>query len=106
MKLQPRQQILEIWQATPRTSFPDKKWIWSGRDSSHSISDAEQLLCIMTPATQVPMFRLDQPDATTEDVLRAIDVFGDSVEVPRLLVRVLTDYMERYSAEDGTPIFS
>ena len=106
MKLQPRQQILEIWQATARTSFPDKKWIWSGRDSSNSISDAEQLLCIMTPATQVPMFRLDQPDATTEDVLRAIDVFGDSVEVPRLLVRVLTDYMERYSAEDGTPIFS
>jgi len=106
MKLQPRQRILEIWQATARTSFPDKKWIWSGRDSGNSISDAEQLLCIMTPATQVPMFKLDRPDATTEDVLRAIDVFGDSVEVPRLLVRVLTEYMERYSAEDGTPIFS
>jgi hypothetical protein len=106
MKLQPRQQILEIWQATARTSFPDNKWVWGGRDSSNSINDAEQLLCIMAPATDVPMFRLDQPDATSEDVLKAIDVFGDSVEVPRLLVRVLTDYMELYSAADGTPIFA
>lgn len=106
MKLQPRQQILEIWQATARTSYSDRKWVWGGRDSSNSITDAEQLLCIMTPAADVPVFRLDRPDETSEDVLRALELFGDSVEVPRLLLRVLTEYMERYSAEDGTPIFA
>jgi hypothetical protein len=106
MKLQPRQQILEIWQATARTSFAEKKWVWGGRDSSNSISDAEQLLCIMLPAADIPVFRLDRPDETSEDVLRAVEAFGDSVEAPRLLIRVLTDFMERYSAEDGTPVFS
>jgi hypothetical protein len=106
MKLQPRQQILEIWQSTARNSFQDSKWIWGGRDTSNSISDAEQLLCLMTPATEVPMFKLDRPDETSEDVLRALRALGDSVEIPRLLIRVLTEYMERYSAEDGTPVFA
>ena len=106
MKLQPRQQILEIWQATARTSFQDGKWIWGGRDSSNSISDAEQLLCLMTPAAGPAVFKLDRPDETSDDVLRALRGLGDSVEIPRLLIRVLTDYMERYSAADGTPVFA
>lgn len=106
MRLQPRQQILEIWQATARTSFPENKWVWGGRDSPNSISDAEQLLCIMLPAAEVPMFRLDRPDETGEDVLSAVGLFGDSVEVPRLLIRVLTEYMERYQDENGTPTFA
>jgi hypothetical protein len=106
MKLQPRQQILEIWQATARTSYDDNKWIWGGRHGSNSISDAEQLLCLMAPAADVPVLRLDLPDETSEDVLRALRTLGDSVEIPRLLVRVLTEYMARYTAEDGTPSFS
>jgi hypothetical protein len=106
MKLQPRQQILEIWQGTARTAYRDGKWIWGGRESSNSLSDAEQLLCLMLPAAGPAMFRLDRPDETSEDVLRALRVLGDSVEIPRLLIRVLTDYMERYSAADGTPMFA
>lgn len=106
MKLQPRQQILEIWQATARTSYNDNGWNWGGRHGSNSISDAEQLLCIMAPAADVPVFRLDSPDETSEDVVRVLRPLGDSVEIPRLLVRVLTQYMERYTAEDGTPTFS
>ncbi|TMM35230.1 MAG: hypothetical protein E6F99_20155 [Actinobacteria bacterium] len=106
MKLQPRQQILEIWQATARTSFQDGKWIWGGRDSSNSISDAEQLLCLMTPAAGPAVFKLDRPDETSDDVLRALRGLGDSVEIPRLLIRILTEYMERYSAADGTPVFA
>lgn len=106
MRLQPRQQILEIWQATARTSYPENKWVLGGRDSSNSISDAEQLLCILLPAAEVPMFRLDRPDETGEDVLTAVALFGDSVEVPRMLIRVLTEYMERYQDENGTPLFA
>ncbi len=84
MKLQPRQQILEIWQATTRNSYQDSKWVWGGRDSSNSISDAEQLLCLMTPAAEIPVFKLDRPDQTSEDVLKSLRILGDSVEIPAL----------------------
>jgi len=53
MRIQPRQELLEIWGATVRTSWQDGKWQWGGRDGPNSISDAEQLLCILLPATQV-----------------------------------------------------
>jgi hypothetical protein len=70
------------------------------------VSDAEQLLCIMLPATEIPRFRLDQPDRTQEDVLKALKLLGDEREIPRLLVRIMIEYLQRYSAEDGTPLFS
>jgi hypothetical protein len=106
MRIQPRQQLLEIWRATSRTSMGSGDWTWGGRDQSNSISDAEQLLCLLSPATEVNVFRLDRPDQTAEDILDALRDLGDSVEIPRLLVRVLTDYMRRYTDEDGTPVFS
>ncbi len=60
----------------------------------------------MYPATEIPRFRLDQPNQTDEDVLNALHDLGDALEIPRLLVRVITDYLKRYSDEEGTPIFS
>ena len=106
MQLQPRQQLLEIWRATARSSYPDSWWHWGGGGHKNSISDAEQLLCLLAPATEVPAFRLDRPDETADDVVSALSRLGDSVEVPKLLIRVLTEYMREYSAPDGTPIFS
>jgi hypothetical protein len=106
MRLQPRQHILDIWQATARTSYQNRKWRWGGRDLSNSISDAEQLLCLMTPATEVPSFKLDLPDQTADDVLESLEELGDSVEIPKVLVRLLTDYMTRYTDESGTPVFA
>lgn len=106
MKLQPRQQLLEIWRAITQVSYQDGKWRWDGRDPSNSISDAEQLLCLMAPAIDVPAFRLDQPDETGEDILDTLKALGDSVEIPRLLVRVITEYMEKYTDESGRPVFS
>ncbi len=106
MKIQPRQQLLQIWRATARASFQDRKWVWGGRYRSNSIGDAEQLLCIMFPATELPEFRLDSPDGTTEDILDALHVLGDSIEIPQLLIKVLTEYMEEYTDEAGAPIFS
>ncbi|MBX6355187.1 MAG: hypothetical protein IRZ05_04930 [Micromonosporaceae bacterium] len=106
MKIQPRQQLLEIWRATTRTSIQNGEWQWGGRDRSNSISDAEQLLCLLAPATEVAAFRLDRPDQTAEDVLGALRDFGDSVEIPRRIVRLLTEYMQRYTDESGTPVFS
>jgi hypothetical protein len=106
MRIQPRQQLLEIWRAVANSSFQDGKWVWGGRDGKNSISDAEQLLCIMYPATVLPSFRLDRPDETVDDVLDALAVFGDSVDIPRLLIKVVAEYMERYTGEAGAPIFS
>ncbi|GAA4440989.1 SCO2524 family protein [Phytohabitans houttuyneae] len=80
--------------------------MWGGRDRANSISDAEQLLCLMTPATTVESFALDQPNATDEDVAGSLRLLGDPVEVPQRLVRILTEYMERYTDAEGTPIFA
>lgn len=106
MRMQPRQQLLEVWRATARSSAKNGKWIWGGRDGANSISDAEQLLCLMTPATTVESFKLDQPNATEEHVAAALRNLGDPMEIPQRLVRVLTEYMERYTDTDGTPVFS
>jgi hypothetical protein len=106
MRIQPRQQLLEIWRATAGYSYRDKTWRWGGRRQANSISDAEQLLCIMFPATELPRFRLDKPDETDEEMIAALAGFGDAMDIPQLLVRVAIDYFTRYSRPDGTPIFS
>jgi len=106
MKIQARQQILEVWRATARASFQDRKWMWGGRDHPNSISDAEQLLCIMYPATALPSFRLDRPDETADDILEALGVLGGSIDIPKLIIRVVTEYMEQYTGDFGAPIFS
>lgn len=106
MRIQPRQQLLEVLRATARASFQDGNWVWGGRDHANSISDAEQLLCIMYPATALPSFRLDRPDETAEDVLDALGVLGGSTDIPRLIIRVVTEYMEQYTGDAGAQIFS
>ena len=111
MQIQPRQQLLDIWRSTARVSNPKVdehpvKWDFGGRDGSNSISDAEQLLCIMTPATELPQLRLDRPDAAAADVLATLRLLGDYSQVPQQLMRALTDYIERYTGADGTPLFS
>lgn len=102
MRIQPRQELLDLWQATVRLSFRDGEWIAGG----NSISDAEQLLCIMAPATQLPFFRLDRPDATAGDVAEKLRGIGDGVQIPVRLIRALTAYVDRYTAPDGTPTFA
>jgi hypothetical protein len=106
MQIQPRQQLLDVWRATARLSYPESAWRFGGREGANSISDAEQLLCLMAPATEVPIFRLDKPDAAASDVIAALGVLGDDIQVPQRLIAALTDYLVRYTAPDGTPIFS
>ncbi|GAA0442102.1 hypothetical protein Acor_05660 [Acrocarpospora corrugata] len=105
MKLQPRQQLLEIWEAAARASFQGKEWRWGGRQGANSISDAEQLLCFMYPASELPEFRLDTPDATSDDVLAALAAIGDSVEIPKRMLALLEAYLTAYTDPDGRPLF-
>jgi hypothetical protein len=102
--IQPREQMLDIWRSVIGYAYRDGKWQWAGREESNAISDAELLLCILYPATNVPAFRFDRPDQTARDVLDALHGLGNDLEVARVIVRVLTDYMERYSVE-GRPVY-
>ena len=108
MRIQPRQQLLESWAATVRSAWDEreKRWRWGGRDGPNSISDAEQLLCLLMPATQVGAFNLDRPDETSEEMLRALRPLGNATEIPRTLISILREYFDKYTAEDGTPTFS
>jgi hypothetical protein len=88
-------------------SMKDKTWVWGGRDKPNSISDAEQLLCIMYPGTVIPSFRLAAPDGTVdEDVLDALKGVGNSIEISQLLLRCIGDYLRAYRDPDGAPVFS
>ncbi|SMC51524.1 SCO2524 family protein [Kibdelosporangium aridum] len=105
MRLQPRQQILDVWRSVAQYSRRGGTWNWGGRQQRNSISDAEQLLCLMYPAAVVSNLRLDEPDSTATDVLESLRKLGDGVEVPKLLIDVISEYMTTYTAEDGTPTF-
>jgi hypothetical protein len=95
-----------VWRAVAQFSRNNGDWTWGGRDFRNSISDAEQLLCLMYPAAIIPNLALDVPDATPDDALEALRTLGDSVQIPKVLVDVLTDYMRTYTSDSGTPLFS
>jgi hypothetical protein len=105
VKIQPRQLILELWRATAAYSFQNGEWLPGGITPENSISDAEQLLCLMYPASEIQGLRLDRPDRTAEDVLDALRPLGDAVEIPKVLIRAIAAYMERYQTKSGAPTF-
>ncbi|WP_127501282.1 SCO2524 family protein [Actinoplanes solisilvae] len=106
MRVEPRQQLLEIWQAVIRHSYPDDKWQWGGRDGSNSISDAEQLLCILGPATEIDAFTIDEPDRMAKDVQAVLRPLGGLTDIPLRLIEAVDEYLQKYTDESGTPIFS
>ena len=106
MQIKPRQHMLEIWQAMARHSFDDGKLLWGDTDGLSSVADAERLLCLLYPATEVPAFRLDQPDTTERDVLRALDRIGSRLEIPPNLITALTQFMRTHTGTDDSPTFS
>ncbi|GAB6898776.1 SCO2524 family protein [Kineosporia succinea] len=101
MLLEPRDQILDIWRASLRYSYRTGEWNWAG----NSISDAEQLLCILYPATAVPTLGFDQPDLMGEDVAAVLHPLGNQLEAPRTMITLLIQYMRTYTDEVGNPTF-
>jgi hypothetical protein len=107
MRIQPRQQLLETWRAMVDVSLQGGRWAWGGRDKQNSIADAEQLLCIMYPAAEIPGFGLFAPDETADDVLDALAGAGDSLGIPIMLVKVIGEYLRTYvDPSTGAPLFS
>ena len=105
MEIQTRRQILEIWRATVGYALRDGKWTWGGRSGRNSISDAEQLLTILYPATAIESLKVDSVDQTADDVLEYLHGLGNALDIPRHLVGFVGDYMRTYLA-DGVPDFS
>lgn len=106
MEIQTRRQILEIWRATVNHCYVDGTWRWGGhRSARNSISDAEQLLTILYPATDIESLKIDRVDQTADDVLDHLSKLGNAVDIPRRLIRILNEYMHTYMV-DGTPDFS
>lgn len=106
MEIQTRRHILEIWRATVNHCYREGKWSWGGhRSGQNSISDAEQLLTILYPATDIDSLKVDRVDQTADDVLDYLRSLGNEVDIPRRLIGVISEYMRTYLV-DGTPDFS
>jgi hypothetical protein len=106
LRIEPRKQILEIWRAMLEVSYQDRKtWIWGGRDGSNSISDAEQLLCLLHPVNEVETFQLHDPNAMQGDVMSALAPLGTATRIPRVIVDIALEYFERHTRADGEATF-
>lgn len=98
--------MLELWRAILAYSYRNGTWKWGGRDGANSISDAEQLLCLLYPATEIEAFALDQPNDMSPDVRSALGPFGEETRIGGVLVALVEDYLRRYTGPDGEPVFA
>ena len=105
MEIQTRRQILEIWRATVDYSYRGEEWTWGGRSGRNSISDAEQLLTILYPATAIESLKVDAVDQIADDVLEYLRGLGNAQDIPRLLMKFVGEYLTAYRV-DETPDFS
>ena len=105
MEIQTRRHILEIWRAAVDHCYQKGQWTWGGRSGRNSISDAEQLLTILYPATAIDSLNVDTVDETADDVLDYLRSLGNAMDIPRQLMKFIGEYMRSYLV-DGTPDFS
>jgi hypothetical protein len=105
MEIQPRRDILELWRATIDYCYRDGEWTWGGLAGRNSVSDAEQLLTILYPATIIQSLAVGSVDETSDDVLDYLRSLGNALDIPRRLIEFIGDYMRTYLI-DGTPDFS
>ena len=105
MEIQPRRDILELWRAVIDYCYRDGVWTWGGQAGRNSVSDAEQLLTILYPATVIQSLAISSVDQTSDDVLEYLHSLGNALDIPQRLVEFIGDYMRTYLI-DGTPDFS
>jgi hypothetical protein len=105
MEIQTRRHILEIWRSTVEYCYRKGQWRWGGRSGRNSISDAEQLLTILYPATIIESLNVDSVDETADDVLEHLRLLGNAMDIPRQLIKFIAEYMRTYLV-GGAPDFS
>lgn len=105
MRIEPRRQILDIWRNMLKYCYVNGEWVWGGSAASNPIADAEQLLCLFWPMTQIGTFNVHDPDRTQADVINALRPLGESTRIPRTLVEVALQYFQNHTGPDGEPRF-
>jgi hypothetical protein len=105
MEIQPRRDILELWRSAIDYCYRDGKWTWGGQVERNSVSDAEQLLTILYPATVIQSLAVASVDQTSDDVLEYLRSLGNALDIPQRLIEFIGGYMRTYLI-DGTPDFS
>lgn len=105
MRIQPRQQILGVWRSLLSACYRNGSWEWGGREGANSISDAEQLLCLLYPATEIDGFALDRPDDIADDIRVVLSPLGNGARIGAAITGLLEDYIERYT-DEGVPVFA
>ncbi|MDX6739815.1 SCO2524 family protein [Actinocorallia sp. A-T 12471] len=105
MRIEPREQLLDLWRSVARASLEEGNWKWGGRLERNSISDAEQLLTILYPAASREFLSVADPSVTPDDVQDALRRLGRETELPRRLIELLIEHVEFYTDEEG-PVFS
>ncbi|MEU7628509.1 SCO2524 family protein [Nocardia sp. NPDC049220] len=106
MRIQPRQQILDLWRSVLSASWDGGQWRWGGRGPANSISDSEQLLCLLYPATEIESLALDRPDGMADDVSSVLSPFGGQTRIGTVVVLLLEEYIFRNTQRvgpDGAP---
>ena len=104
--IQPRRRLLEIWTYAAEHTMRDGKWTWGDANGSDSVTDAQQLLCFLVPATGLPELRLEDVNDISVDASTALAPFGGNAQIPRILVGALEQFATRYSRADGSCDFS
>ncbi|MFD4874871.1 SCO2524 family protein [Streptomyces sp. NPDC058420] len=105
MEIKPRQHLLDIWQAVGRYSFDGGEWAGGKSSGESSVADAERLLCLLYPATELPLFRLDDPNTTQSDVQEVLKQAGGRLEIPANLVTAAVEFMRTHT-NDKRPTFA
>lgn len=100
MRIRPRQQLLDLWRSMLAACYHEGTWEWGGCDGANSISDAQQLLCLLYPATEIGAFALDSPDDMAADVSSALESLGPPLQIGAVTVGVLEDYLTRYTGPE------
>jgi hypothetical protein len=104
--IQPRRRLLDIWAVASAYSMRDGKWTWGDSNGSNSATDAQQLLCFLLPAVNLPELRLEDINNISPDASAALTAFGGNAQTPRILIGALEEFVVRYTRSDGTCDFS
>ncbi|WP_054815062.1 SCO2524 family protein [Nocardia arizonensis] len=107
MRIQPREQILKVWEAMLASCLDNgRTWRWGGQGGVNSISDSEQLLCLLYPATEIDTFAVHNPDRIEKDVEEVLQVVGGRTLGGAFLVKLLTEYIDNNTDAEGEPSFA
>lgn len=88
------------------TCWDGRDWRWGGKGGANSISDSEQILCLLYPATEIDIFALDVPDRMEDDVIAALEPLRGPMQIGGFVVCLLEQYIERNTGAEGRPNFA